>query len=111
MIGRITWICNSLVRTEALGMLPHFLSPLDPRPARVQLHEAYAHGGGWQPFAGFTLQRPTGEPTSWSLQYPEDPPMQAIGYARLRAETIVLFENSWVAIVQPSGEFEIARMD
>ena len=105
------WTINALATPEHLGLLPQFLSDLDERPARTQLHEAYAHGGGWLPFAGFSLVRPADEPTSWSLQYPEDPPMLAIGYTRLRDETIVLFENSWVAIVQPDGEFEIARMD
>ena len=108
---QMTWICNSLVRAEALGALPYFLSAHDERPARTQLHEAYAHGGGWHRFEGFTLRRPTGEPTSWSLQYPGDRPLQAVGYTRLRDETVVLFEHSWVAIVQPDGEYEIARMD
>lgn len=103
------WIYNN--RPEELGMLPFFLSPNDERPARTQLHEAYAHGGGWRPFPGFTLHQADVEPTSWTLHYPEDPPVRAVGYTKLREETIVLFEYSWVAIVQPDGKYEIARMD
>lgn len=105
------WICNSLVPAEALGLIPHFLSARDERPARTQFDEAYAHGGGWRPFEGFTLCKRTMEPSSWYLSYPEDPPMSALGYTRLRDETIVVFENSWVVISQPGGEYEIARMD
>jgi len=36
---------------EHLGLLPEFLDPKDPRPARAQLHEHYAHGGGWRPLS------------------------------------------------------------
>ena len=101
------------------GMLPMFLDAKDPRGAVAQLHESYAHGGGWQPFKGFTLAkadrnalgvfRPGGQ--FLQLEYPEDPPMMEISRGHLREEVIVLFQYNWVAVVQPSGEYEIARID
>jgi hypothetical protein len=30
---------------------------------------------------------------------------------RLREERVILHEASWVAVVQPDGSFEVARMD
>ena len=98
---------------EALGFIPLWLRLSDPRPIREQLHEHYAHGGGWRPFKGFKLVRPADnpDPLSWTLAYEGDPPVRAIGTALLRNERIVLFRHSWVAIVHPSGEFEVARMD
>lgn len=99
------------VTAEHLGLIPSFLNEADPRPAREQLHEAYAHGGGWCPFYGFKLVRPTADPVQWWLAYPKDPPVRLLAYTSLREETICLFQFAWVAIVQKDGSFEIARMD
>jgi hypothetical protein len=90
---------------ESLGFLPEFFSENDPRPAREQINEAYAHGGGWDPFPGFTLG-PKGQ-----LFYPGDPPMQVIAEAKLRDEVIRLHTYEWVSIVQPDGSFEVCRCD
>ena len=89
------------------GYLPQFFSEADPRPAREQAHESYVHGGGWIPFKGFELINE--EPAS--ILYPGDPPVREVSRGHLRDETIILFQHSWVAIVQPTGEYEIARMD
>jgi hypothetical protein len=89
---------------EHLGFLPSFLSKADPRPAREQIDEHYQHGGGWSPFEGFTMY-----PNR--LEYPGDRPMQLLAEARLRDERIRLYECDWVAIVQPDGSYEIARLD
>lgn len=105
------WTLSPHAHPSALGILPLFLSEADPRPAATQLHEAYAHGGGWQPFKGFTLGRPEADPLTWALEYPGDRPMEAVGFARLRDETVVLFEYSWVAIVAADGAWQVARMD
>lgn len=88
--------------------LPTFFSEDDPRPAKEQAHEAYAHGGGWWPFEGFELVK-VGE--KYQLQYPEDPPVRELSRAKLRDETLVFFEFSWFAIIQPDGSFQVARMD
>jgi len=97
-----------------LGILPQFFLLNDPRPAREQLQERYAHGGGVPPFEGFT-PRLDGEVEFWRLDYPGDPPTLALAYCRLREEMIILFEHSWVAIVPPGGvydpDFVITRCD
>ena len=91
---------------ELMGLIPTFLSEANPASAREQLHVNYAHGGGWHPFKGFTY-----DPTTKTLHYPGDPVVSYISYAHLRDEVIIIFEHAWVAIVQPDGTYEIARMD
>jgi len=91
-----------------LGILPQFFDEADPRPAREQINENYAHGGGWHPFEGFELGQ---DKKGYYLDYPEDPPMREIARAKLRDETIVLFQYDWVAIIQKDGTFEIASVD
>lgn len=90
---------------EHLGFLPLFLAPSDPRRATEQLDSAYQHGGGWDPFKGFTLQSDN------SLTYRGDPPLQPLAQAKLRDETIVFYSGSWVAVIQPDRSFEVSRMD
>jgi hypothetical protein len=96
--------------SNRVGYLPGYFSPHDPRPARDQLHENYAHGGGVRPFAGFTLHN-WESPENAYLNYPGDPAMREVSRATLRDETIIVFQASWVAIVQPSGEHIITRCD
>ena len=93
---------------DMLGMLPEFISELDPRPAREQLHVNYAHGGGWRPFNGFTLR---GTRPKWELKYQGDPVYRAVAFAVLREETIIIFPNAWVVVLQADGAWECARMD
>lgn len=101
------WIAlDSRVRTEYLGLIPEMLSESDPRPAREQLNTGYSHGGGWHPFNGFKLNT-----TTLELYYPGDPPTQPLAYANLRDERIVVYEHSWVAIIQKDNSFEVCRMD
>lgn len=94
---------------EMAGYLIQMLDSDDPRPAKEQFHQHYAHGGGWHPFEGFTLTLP--EAGRATLQYPEDPPYREIARAWLREELILVFPHSWVCIVQPGGAHEICRMD
>jgi hypothetical protein len=90
---------------EHLGLLPSFLDVNDPRPAREQFHQNYAHGGGWSPFDGFEMRK------GHSIKYPGDPVHKPLAQAKLRDELIVFYDYAWVAIIQPDGSFEIARMD
>jgi hypothetical protein len=87
----------------ALGFIPSFLSEADQRPAAEQLHEAYQ--GGWAPFKGFEML-PDG-----SISYPGDPALPVLFEVKLRDETIRVYPYAWVAVIQPDGSFEIARMD
>lgn len=93
---------------RALGFIPTFLYPHDPRTTREQLHEGYLHGGGWQPFDGFTVSK-TGE--TYSITYPGDPAFHEIARIYFRDDLIVLFPYSWVLLVPAEGEMEISRMD
>lgn len=89
---------------EMLGFIPSFLSESDPRDAVTQLNEAYAHGGGWRDFHGFTMTERMG------LKYPGDPELLPIALTWLRDEEILVYPHAWVAVA--SGEtFRVARMD
>jgi len=89
-----------------LGLIPTFLSELDPRPAKEQIDSQYAHGGGWKPWSTlWTLS------LDWTeLLYPNDPPMSEVGRATLRDETIIVYECAFTAIIQPDGSFEVGRL-
>lgn len=98
---------------EAAGYLPLLLDPRDPRSPQEQLNETYAHGGGWNSFEGFTLQRNVGGDGReyFSLHFPGDPPMREISRAQLRDKTIVLFQYSWLAVIEADGTYDVARVD
>jgi hypothetical protein len=93
---------------DLVGLTPQFLSVNDERDAVTQLDSNYRHGGGWQDFNGFTLDD---DPIAPRLNYPSDPPTEAVAYWELRDERIILFDHAWVAVVQPDGSFRVARMD
>lgn len=100
------WVARHPQATpEMLGYLPEMISDEDPRPAREQFDTNYRQGGGWSPFPGFTLMPDD------TLEYPGDPPVQVLAETKLRDERILLYEHSWVAIIQPNGTYEICRMD
>lgn len=88
---------------DRLGYLPDFLSDHDPRPAKEQFHTNYI--SGWNPFQGFKMNK------DYSIAYPGDPPQKPLAQTKLRDELIIYYQYSWVAIVQPTGDFEICRMD
>jgi len=91
---------------EAMGYIPEFLDGRDPRPAKVQLHTNYSHGGGWFPFDGFTMNL-----SNHSLKYSGDPPYHPLAVIHMRDEDIYVYNHAWVAIVQKDGKYEVARMD
>jgi hypothetical protein len=88
-----------------LGYLPGMLSERDPRSAREQINANYAHGGGWSPMAGFKLGAHN------RLHYPGDPALEPLAQTWLRDELIILYDHSWVAIVQRDRSFEVSRLD
>jgi hypothetical protein len=88
-----------------LGFIPEFLSEADPRPASIQLHHNYSHGGGWRPLAGWTLNPDD------SIAYPGEPALMPLAKATLRDELILVYRYAWVAIIQPNRTFEVARLD
>ena len=91
-----------------LGLLPAFFSETNPASAVEQINRHYQHGGGWNAFKGFKIIHSNGLPT---LVYPGDPPQLCLAITRFRDETVILFEGNWVCVMQPDGEFEVARID
>jgi hypothetical protein len=85
------------------------LSTDNPNSAQHQLDVAYRHGGGWHPFNGFELVKT--QKGYYALKYPGDPLMKELSRCYLRDETVVLFQYSWVGVIQPDGTYGIARMD
>lgn len=97
-------------RFERVGYIPQFFDDEDERSAKEQVNASYAYGGGFRPFKGFTLsnEQNVGEA---ALLYEGDPPMREISRTKLRDELIILFDHAWLAIVQPDGSYEVARID
>ena len=99
------------VTSEHLGLIPMFLSRDNPLPAREQFDNNYAHGGGWQPMTGWTLN------SDLTLQYGDleeedaDPPLSPLARVNFKDELILVYPAAWVAIVQQDGSFEVSRMD
>ena len=93
------------ITPESLGLLPLMLNESDPRPAKDQFNENYAHGGGWIPFRGFELN------DNNSLSYPGDPPLKPLAQCQFRNELIVFYDHAWVAIIHKDRYFEVCRMD
>jgi hypothetical protein len=92
---------------DTVGFIPQFLNERDPRPAREQIDANYAHGGGWLPNPGFKLV--SGPPHS--IKYPGDPMLKPLAEAKLRDETIIVYESGITAIFQKDGSFEVSRLD
>jgi len=93
------------VTPEVFGIIPAWLDEEDPRPAAEQIDEHYQHGGGWDPFKGFKLNK------DGSIVYPGDEPLQPLAVIKLRDELITMYPHAWVLILQTDGTFEICRMD
>lgn len=90
-----------------LGYIPGFLDEKDPRPAAEQINEAYAHGGGWRPFHGFTVSE-----DRMRLISEGDPDMNALAITFFHGkEAIIFYEYEWLAIFQVDGSVEIARIN
>lgn len=95
---------------EDLGYLPGFLSDADSRPAREQLDERYAHGGGYRPFGKGEWQFVA---TDRRLKYPGDPWMKPVAAATLpgSCETVLLYPGQMLLIQQADQSFTVTRVD
>jgi hypothetical protein len=106
---------------EYLGLVPFFVSQVDPRPCKEQIDENYQHGGGWRSIDGFKIEHelsPLEKVTSpyvmaqrLTLKYPGDDPLTPVAVAQNHNETLVLYDGAFLAIFQPDYSFEIARLD
>lgn len=54
-------------------------------------------------------------PKTFFIRYtgeePGDEGYMPVAVGKLHDETIVFYEDAWVAIVKPDGSFEVARLD
>ena len=101
----IVHVLDNRANEDHFGLIPMFLDEDNPAKAVEQLDANYQHGGGWFPMKNFTMSKDK------VLQYPGDPPLQPLGYMQLRDERIYVYQYGIVAVVQPDGSFEAARMD
>lgn len=90
---------------DMLGYIPLFIMDEDPRPAREQFQANYAHHGGWRPIKGFTKNDRD------FIQYLGDPALPALAERKLRDERIVFYPGALVAVIQPDGSYEVAKLD
>jgi hypothetical protein len=89
---------------EHIGLIPTFLDGDDPRSASEQFNARYQFGG-WVPLPRFKLLNGMG------LQYPGDPVLAPLYGAKLHDEVVVIYSSGFVAVIQPGGAFEVARLD
>jgi hypothetical protein len=91
---------------DGLGWLVDLLDDGDQRPVRAQLEDRYAHGGGWRPIRGFTMDRDK------VLHFPEDEPYTPSAMTRIGKEWVIFYRQcSLLAVIQPTGEFAVTRVD
>ena len=98
--------------TFDVGLISMFLTPADPRPAREQFHERYAHGGGWHPVAGWSYN-PQDDTITYHVPIEEggDEVFQPGAIGILREEKIIVYPHAWVCIAQKDGSFEVSWMN
>jgi hypothetical protein len=104
----MTWVqLDNRLHPADLGFLPEILLPEDKRPVREQLADRYAHGGGYNPFKGFKLDRMT-----MTLRYPGDPPFRPGAMTQIGDEQVYFYPHgAWLLILQPNGDFDVTRVD
>lgn len=90
-----------------LGYIGAGLSEKNPKSAREQINDLYPYGG-WRCFINMAEVKHLGNNV---YKYPGDPPQRPIARAKLRDETICVYDHEFWGIFQPDGSFELARLD
>lgn len=94
------------------GYLPQIFLEDDPRTAQEQANTNYAHGGGWRSFMGRGFELGGRAKGQFNLRFSSDPALREVSRTRFHDQTLVLFESSWVAIVDANENLvDVARMD
>jgi hypothetical protein len=101
----MTWVSLGAAHPYELGFLPSFVDTSDPDKAAAQFNKRYEYGG-WRSIKGFKKLEGPGH-----IQFPGDPPMVPLFMTHLRDEVIYVYRHGLVAIFQPDGKFEVARLD
>jgi hypothetical protein len=101
------WAMDVDHNPDMLGLLPLWATP-EAQPSMVdQIHDNYAHGGGWTNVTSFTVDTETG-----AMQYPGDPDQWPISIMVGEAEVLWVYLGSWVTVMdRATGECRTARID
>ena len=101
-----TIIRHPYATIEMAGFIPAWLSE-SSKPIRDQLNDGYIWGG-FRHFSGFSI-----DPSTDELLYPGDPPTIPLIEWQFDShpQRVILYQHSWVAIIEPDGTFEVCRMD
>ena len=106
---------SNWTNNEVTGLLPEIIWQDDPRPAREQFNDRYAHGGGWNPMKGWLFKPgPDGEATLVFQSNDEEDDAEEyreMSRTTINSEILILFDCEFLAIVQPDGSFEVDRVD
>lgn len=108
----LDWHTNTLY-SEAdarahLGRIPLLIDPNCDDPVWQQVQDNLP--AGWCPVLGE-------ERAKWSLfnddylMYPGLPPVAPAAMAYLRSEKILVYPAGWVVVVEPGGDFTVARIE
>ena len=90
---------------DIVGYLPQMVYSLE-EALQTQFNETYSHGGGWEPFNGFTSDN------NGNLKYPGDPVLKPLAKGKTRHQEIFVYTCGWVMVRDlASGVFEVCRMD
>lgn len=88
-----------------VGDIKFFAHESDEDSLKDQFNKRYSFGGGWSPMEGFTMDK------NKSITYPEDPPLYPLAIAKFRNQEVIIYNHSWVVILEQDGTFEASRMD
>lgn len=105
----MTWILlHPDVLPRALGYIPQIIRTDDMRPSSEQIHERYAHGGGWSPWerGKWTMD------DDGTMHYPQDDPMEPLAIlVHPNGETVRFYDCAIISITNADGTFDVARLD
>lgn len=108
------WTVKFPHNLEDLGLLPMIFDRNDKRPAKEQVNDRYAHGGGYRPIDGFKFivgDNSVGRATS--IKYPGDPALEGFAFMELNdAEMVMVFPMGLVLILNRDNQsYVVIRMD
>ena len=91
--------------------LPMIFNEGDPRTAQEQANHRYDHGGGWNSFNGRGFELKGTADKGFQLAFPGDPHMRELSRTQFHEQLLVLFECSWMAIIEDGKMIDVARID
>lgn len=94
-----------------LGLIPSFVDNQCKDDAVTQIHNNYAHGGGWRDLSGYQIHFT--QDGRVELLGPEkcDPPLKEMARGLHGRELVFVFEFCMVAVVNSNDVLRVARID